>query len=74
MNKNKGFPQIKKDIQAFLTQEEGSMARKDVIKVGLGLLAISAGLGGAAGVNEANADCSLICDPCHASHSSHASY
>ena len=56
MPKNKNpFPQIKKDIKAFLTEEEGSMLKKDVVKVGLGLLVLGLGLKSGMNVNDASA-------------------
>jgi len=60
MNKNK-IPKFKKDIKDFLTQEEGNMVKKDVVKMGVGLLALSIGLKTGMGANDVNAATCIGC-------------
>ncbi|MFH1388012.1 MAG: hypothetical protein ABIG88_01775, partial [Patescibacteria group bacterium] len=59
------IPQIKKDIKAFLTSEEGRINKKSVAKIALTFVALGVGLAGAMKADPASAACT------HASHSSH---
>jgi len=44
----KGFPKIKKEINYFLMEEEGSVSKKNVINAGLALLLMATALGASA--------------------------
>ena len=65
-NKKRKIPQIKQDIKDFLSKEEGNMIKKDVVKMGLGLLALSIGLKSGMSANEANAQGAIpgTCERC----------
>ena len=40
------LPKIKKNIAAFLSEEEGKINKKDIAKLGMGILALGVGLAG----------------------------
>ncbi|OGF27112.1 hypothetical protein A2303_03375 [Candidatus Falkowbacteria bacterium RIFOXYB2_FULL_47_14] len=73
-NKKNKFPRLKKDIKAFLTDEEGSINKKDIAKIALSVLAVGIGLAGAMKPDVTNANCTHGSHGSHSSHSSHSSY
>lgn len=73
-NNNKIFPSIKKDVQDFLTSEEGSINKKDVAQIAMKVLALGIGLAGAMKPDQGEAVCSHASHASHGSHSSHASH
>jgi len=73
MKKNK-IPQIKKDISAFLTSEEGRINKKSVSKIAMGLMVLGMGLAGVMKPDPTSAACSHASHGSHASHSSHSSH
>jgi hypothetical protein len=74
------FPNMRKDIKDFLLKEEGNMIKKDVVKMGIGLLIVSLGLKTAMKADPTQAanccigSCAPTCRPSHCSHSSHSSH
>lgn len=78
MKKSK-IPQIKKDIKAFLTSEEGRINKKDAAKIAMSLLVLGVALTGTMKPESISAGTCNCCTPCpshcsHSSHSSHGSY
>ncbi|MBU4386832.1 MAG: His-Xaa-Ser repeat protein HxsA4 [Actinobacteria bacterium] len=74
--KLKILPQIKKEVKSFLTREEGSITKKDAIKMSKIALVAGIGLAGAIKPDPTMAQTCNCCDPCptHCSHSSHSSH
>ena len=74
--KKEKIPQIKKDIKAFLTSEEGRINQKDIARIGLGVLVIGLGLAGIAKPSSTMAGTCNCCAPCptHCSHSAHSAH
>lgn len=68
-NKNYKFPKVKKNIRAFLSEEEGKIAKKNIQKIGLGLVML--GMSTTALI-QADKTMAQICS--HASHGSHGSH
>lgn len=58
----KKIPQIKKDIKGFLMKEDGNIVKKDVVKMGLGLLVLGIGL--KSGMDAKAAPGDGFCDKC----------
>ncbi|MHA1661065.1 MAG: hypothetical protein ACTSUT_18285, partial [Promethearchaeota archaeon] len=59
------------------TQEEGNMVKKDVVKMGVGLLALSIGLKTGMGANDVNAAPCSECGTaatCPCAHCNHTNY
>jgi len=73
MVKNK-IPQIKKDIRAFLTSEEGRINKKSVAKIAVTFLALGMGLAGVMKADPTSAACSHASHASYASHGSHSSH
>lgn len=73
-NKKIKLPQIKKDIKAFLTSEEGKINKKDAAKIALGILSLGIVLAGAIKADSVSAACSHASHGNHSSHSSHANH
>lgn len=68
MKKKKKIPQLNKDIKDFLLREEGNMVKKDIVKLGMGLLVLGIGLRSGMETNEAEAATCTKCGPptpCH---------
>jgi hypothetical protein len=66
-NKSK-IPQLSKDIKDFLSREEGNMVKKDIVKLGMGLLVFGIGLRSSMKADEAEAAICTKCGPptpCH---------
>jgi len=73
--KNKGkIPKIKRDISSFLSSEEGSINKKDVAKIGVGLLSLGMGMTALMQADPALGACSRSSHGSHGSHSSHGSH
>jgi len=68
-NKNYQFPKIKKNLKTFLTEEEGKITKKNVKRIGLGL--IMAGIA-VSGLMQVDKTLAQTCS--HSSHSSHGSH
>ena len=67
---NKKIPLIKKNIEAFLTSEEGKISKKSALDLGLGVALLSLLASKAVVIKEADAFTSHIS---HSSHSYHSS-
>lgn len=75
MKKNlKKLPQIKKEIRDFLSNEEGKIVKKDIVKIGLSLIALSAIFPSESSAQHANYLTNENKRGRHTSHSSHASH
>jgi len=80
--KKKKLPQIKKNITAFLSSEEGKISKKDAVKIGIGLAMAGIMLGFAGGAEAAHTNYfhnsggqgSHVSHGSHGSHSSHSSH
>ena len=71
MQSKKHFNNLKKDIRIFLSEEEGGMLEKDIVKYGLATIA--AGLA-VSGLLKADNSLAASCHTSHASHASHGSH
>ncbi len=59
------YPNIKRDIKDFLLNEEGNITKKDIVKMGLGLMVL--GLGLKSNIDaKAEAPNNTVCDRCSA--------
>lgn len=67
MKKKNKLPRLRKDIKDFLSREEGNMVKKDIVKLGMGLLVLGIGLRSAMEADEAEAAICTKCGPpeCH---------
>jgi hypothetical protein len=74
MQNKKSIPKIKKDIGIFLSSEEGKIVEKDVIGLGIAMIAVAGILGGVMITKDANAQCVHTSHGSHASHASHSSH
>jgi hypothetical protein len=76
MQNKKSIPKIKKDIGIFLSSEEGKIVEKDVIGLGIAMIAVAGILGGVMITKDANAQCAAghYAHSSHSSHGSHASH
>jgi hypothetical protein len=72
MQNKKVIPKIKKDISSFLSSEEGKIVEKDVIKLGIALIAVAGVLGGLMTAKDVNAQ--QCYHGSHGSHNSHGSH
>ena len=76
--RKKILPAIKKDIKHFLLSEEGKVSRKNIIKIGMCLVAVGSFLVPAAAASWRPAagkhSSSFFNDPGRGGHSSHASH
>ena len=68
------LPKFKKNIQAFLTSEEGNVNKKDIVKAGTMLLVLGAAVGGSMIAREVQAQWPQCEHSSHGSHSSHSSH
>jgi len=74
-DKNYQFPRPKKDLRAFLNEEEGKITKKSLQKIGLGLLTAGMALSGLMQADKTLAQtCSHASHASHGSHSSHGSH
>ena len=68
MKKKNKLPLLRKDIKDFLSREEGNMVKKDIVKLGMGLLVLGIGLRSGMEADEAEAATCTKCGPpapCH---------
>jgi len=70
----KSLPTIKRTIQDFLSEEEGQINGKNILKTGSLLVSLSVGLSGLAVANDSLASCSHTSHGSHGSHGSHSSH
>ncbi len=70
--KKTDFPQIKKELKAFLSSEEGKIIEKNAIKFGITLAAITGAMNGLIKPGDANANCTHTSHGSHGSHGSHS--
>ena len=76
MKKKKNIIKIenKKNLKKFLTEEEGKIAKKDIIKIGLAVIVIGTALSGLMKPDKTNAVCSHTSHASHGSHGSHGNH
>lgn len=75
--KTQKLPQLKKQLRDFLTSEEGKITKKDILKIGLSLIALSLMLpseGAAQHTSGLRNDASQGRHVSHSSHGSHGSH
>lgn len=69
------FPKIRKNLRAFLNEEEGKITKKSLQKIGLGLITAGLALSGLMQADKTLAQtCSHTSHASHGSHSSHSSH
>ena len=82
-DKNYQFPRPKKDLRAFLNEEEGKITKKSLQKIGLGLLTAGMALSGlmqadkTLGLMQADktlAQCSHYSHTSHGAHGAHGAH
>jgi len=71
MTTPKRLQNLKKDIKLFLSEEEGGILEKDIVKYGLTVIAAGLAL---SGLMKANDSLAASCHTSHASHGSHGSH
>jgi len=73
-DKNYQFPRPKKDLRAFLNEEEGKITKKSLQKIGLGLLTAGMALSGLMQADKTLAQCSHYSHTSHSSHGAHGAH
>ncbi len=68
------LPKVKKDLRCFLNEEEGKIAIKSAVKLGLGILAAGLALSKFMKINESLAGSAHTSHGSHGSHASHSSH
>ncbi|MDI6777700.1 MAG: hypothetical protein QMD77_00755 [Patescibacteria group bacterium] len=71
--KNK-FPKTKKNITAFLNEEEGKISKKNIRKIGMGLFVAGMAAAGLMKADQSQANCVHSNHSSHSSHGSHGSH
>ena len=74
MKTSKHFKNLKKDIKLFLSEEEGGILEKDIIKYGLTVIGAGLALSGLMKANDSLANCAHSSHGSHGSHGSHSSH